>query len=123
MRKLRRQRKRSNYHGNGARCVASILGERSADTNEKLYFCTVKLFGLRATEYRSLQLHNFLVTENEVAFVENSKNEKIREQSKQIMTKYDNSYKDWISSWICMYMTKSIDYMSHRLSIVGGDNL
>ena len=36
-----------------------------------LYFYIGKLFGLRAKEHCILHLHNFVVTENEVSFVEN----------------------------------------------------
>ncbi len=51
---------------------AGVLGESSPETLlNTLYFYIGKLFGLRAKEHRILRLHNFVVTENEVSFVEN----------------------------------------------------
>lgn len=48
-----------------------VLGESSPETLLKtLYFYIGKLFGLRASEHRMLRLDNFVVSENEVLFVE-----------------------------------------------------
>ena len=51
---------------------ASVLGETSPNTLLKtLCFYIGKLFGLRASKHRMLRLHNFVVSENEMSFVEN----------------------------------------------------
>ena len=51
---------------------AGVLGDNSPNTLlNTLYFYIGKLFGFRASEHRMLRLHNFVVSENAVSFVEN----------------------------------------------------
>ena len=51
---------------------AGVLGDKSPNTLlNTLYFYIGKLFGLGASEHPMFRLHNFVVSENAVSFVEN----------------------------------------------------